>query len=266
MAGRRSVPQATQPQVKEFRSVDEIDQGIAKIKRRIADVQGLKPSNARWDDQQARNVEQNIHTALLEVFGPASPEYNENGDYRFVSLIAAGNLGDDYCQGEFAKSIPQAAAMLENLVARLEEKRADLGGDKTARVRTAFEGLDLHPRIAAVSAHLYRDGHYRNAVLDAAVALVNFVKEQSRRHELDGVPLMTTVFSKNKPILVFNDLKDKTDEDEQEGMMHLFMGAVLALRNPRAHAVAEDSPEHALECLGLLSFLAWQVDRARRAS
>jgi uncharacterized protein (TIGR02391 family) len=116
-----------------------------------------------------------------------------------------------------------------------------------------------------VSAELYREGHYRNAVLDAAVALVNFVKEKSRRHELDGVPLMTTVFSKNKPVLAFNDLKDKTDEDEQEGIMHLFMGAVLALRNPRAHAVAEDSPEHALECLGLLSFLAWQVDRARRA-
>jgi len=33
---------------------------------------------------------------------------------------------------------------------------------------------------------------------------------------------MTTVFSKNQPVLAFNDLKDKTDEDKQEGMIHLF--------------------------------------------
>src|SRR5438093_1210108 len=124
------------------------------------------------------------------------------------------------------------------------------------RVRAAFEGLDLHPRIAAVCADLYRDGHYRNAVLDASVALVNFVKEKSRRHDLDGAPLMRTVFSRNNPILAFNDLSDQTDQDEQEGMMHLFEGAVLALRNPRAHTLLDDSPEMALEYIALLSMLA----------
>ncbi len=48
------------------------------------------------------------------------------------------------------------------------------------------------------------------------MALVNMVKEKSRRHDLDGAVLMTTVFSKNNPILAFNDRKEKTDEDEQE--------------------------------------------------
>src|SRR5712692_8994818 len=118
MPGRRSVPQAAQPQVKEFRSVEEIDQGIAKIKRRLADEQGLDARSVPFDDQRARNVEENIHTTLLEVFGPGSPEYNANGNYRFVSLFAAGNLDAEFCQGEFAKNIPQAAAMLKNLVAR----------------------------------------------------------------------------------------------------------------------------------------------------
>jgi uncharacterized protein (TIGR02391 family) len=76
---------------------------------------------------------------------------------------------------------------------------------------------------------------------------------KSRKHDLDGAPLMTTVFSKNKPIRAFNDLTDKTDEDEQEGMMHLFVGAVLGLRNPRAHALLDDSAEMALEYIGLIS-------------
>jgi hypothetical protein len=64
---------------------------------------------------------------------------------------------------------------------------------------------------------------------------------------------MTSVFSKNKPILAFNNLTDRTEQDEQEGMIHLFMGAVLALRNPRSHALLVDSPEHALEYIAFLS-------------
>jgi uncharacterized protein (TIGR02391 family) len=115
-----------------------------------------------------------------------------------------------------------------------------------------------------VCVDLYRDGHYRNAVADAAVALVNYVKEKSRRHDLDGSGLATAVFSKNKPVLAFNDLKDRTDEDEQEGMMHLFVGAVLALRNARVHALLDDSAEMALEYIAFLSMLAKRVDQAKR--
>ena len=95
---------------------------------------------------------------------------------------------------------------------------------------------------------------------------MNFVKEKSRRHDLDGAPLMRTVFSRNNPILAFNDLSDQTDQDEQEGMMHLFEGAVLALRNPRAHTLLDDSPEIALEYIALLSMLAKRVEQAKRRS
>lgn len=67
---------------------------------------------------------------------------------------------------------------------------------------------------------------------------------------------MTTVFSTNDPTLAFNRLATSTDRDEQEGMMYLFAGAVLALRNPRAHEPDfEDSPERALSYLELLSLL-----------
>lgn len=97
-------------------------------------------------------------------------------------------------QAVFAAGRTQAIEAIENLIRRLEETKADFGGDTTARARTAFEWLALHPRIADVCADLYRDGFYRNAVADASVALVNFVKEKSRRHDLDGSGLMTTVF------------------------------------------------------------------------
>jgi uncharacterized protein (TIGR02391 family) len=156
------------------------------------------------------------------------------------------------------------AVILKSLISQLGEKRVELRMDPGQRVRTAFEGLELHPRIAGVANELFRDGHYRNAVLDGALALTNMVKEKSRVQDRDGVDLMRHVFRPAQPVLAFNALADQSDRDEQEGLMQLFAGAVQALRNPRAHDVVPDTAEYALECLGFLSFLAKHVDRARR--
>jgi uncharacterized protein (TIGR02391 family) len=75
---------------------------------------------------------------------------------------------------------------------------------------------------------------------------------------------MRTVFSVKDPILAFNDLKDQSDRDEQEGMMHLFEGAVLGIRNPRGHSFLDDSPDRALEYIALLSMLANRLEEAKR--
>jgi uncharacterized protein (TIGR02391 family) len=146
----------------------------------------------------------------------------------------------------------------------LGEIRADLDSGPATRSLTSFDSLDVHPRIADVGRDLFNGGHYANAVGDAAKALVNYVREKSRRDDLDGAPLMRTVFSANAPILSFNDLKDQSDRDEQEGMMHLFEGAVLGIRNPRSHAFRIDDVHDAVEYLGLLSLLTRRVERARR--
>jgi uncharacterized protein (TIGR02391 family) len=74
---------------------------------------------------------------------------------------------------------------------------------------------------------------------------------------------MRTVFSRKNPILAFNNLSDQAELDEQEGMMHLFEGAVLAIRNPRGHSFPYDSAENALEYIGLLSLLANRLEEAK---
>lgn len=79
----------------------------------------------------------------------------------------------------------------------------------------------------------------------------------------DGAALMLTVFSQKSPILAFNDLVDRTDEDEQQGMMFLFAGMALAVRNPRSHALDADSPEAALDALSFLSLLMKRLDAAK---
>jgi uncharacterized protein (TIGR02391 family) len=264
MANRRNKPEPLRTEVKQFKNSAEIDRAITKLKTRIDDVKNLDPRHIRYDDQRVYNIQDAITNTILDVFGPNSPEHNRNSRVQIRHGPMYSGISPEECQQQFAEGIPRTVTLIEGLVQNLEEKRADLGHDPVARVRGALDVMDLHPRIAAVSVDLFRDGHYRNAVLDASVALVNFVKEKSRRHDLDGTDLMRKVFSKNNPILAFNNLGDQSELDEQEGLMHLFEGAVLALRNPRAHELSPDSPEEALEFIGLLSLLAKQLDRAQR--
>jgi uncharacterized protein (TIGR02391 family) len=252
-------------ELKRFASRAEIERAAVLLSRRLEEMRSLDPGVTAFDDQEVRNIEHRVRDNILEIFGVNSPEYDRHRHFEIgPGPLGAVNRTREDAQRRFRPGIDRAVAVLEGLIKNLGEKAADFADDITSRVRDAFSQLDLHPRIAAVSAELFQDGHYRNAVLDASVALVNFVKEKSRRHDLDGAELMRTAFSKNNPILMFSDLQDRSAQDEQEGLMHLFEGAVLALRNPRAHELSPDSAEAALEFIAFLSLLAKRLERARR--
>jgi uncharacterized protein (TIGR02391 family) len=245
---------------------DEIARGIARLRKRIDEVKALDPAKIAATDQAVKNCEQNIRTTILEVFGANSLQYRRNEHHQIWDGPLYVNMTYGQSQRGFAAGIPQTVTLLDGLIADLQERLGEHQVDPTSRIRAAFRDLDLHPRIASVAADLYRDGHYRNAVLDASMALVNVVKEKASKHDLDGKPLMQTVFSKNNPVLAFNDLANQTDFDEQEGLMHLFEGAVMAFRNPRAHDLDPDTAEEALEAIAFLSMLAKLLDRAKRTT
>jgi uncharacterized protein (TIGR02391 family) len=122
----------------------------------------------------------------------------------------------------------------------------------------------LHPEIEAATAKLFSEGNYRQAVLDAAIALVGVVKARSGIKDEDGADLMRRAFSRKKPVLAFNDGASESDLDEQQGMMHIFEGVAIGLRNPRAHGLFQDTKEFAVESIMLLSFLAKRVDEAKK--
>lgn len=257
-------PQPSFTEIKHFDSAEELDRGIEKLNRCKALLDELWDSQAAYDDPRKYELEDRIHRTALEIFGPNSPEYGRLRYYRIWHGPQFVNMPREDIQAGFRAGFPHTGVMLKGLMDRLEEVRSELGRDSKARTRAAFQGLDLHARIAEASRELYQDGHYRQAVLDGSIALTNYVKEKSRRHELDGTSLMSAVFSANSPLLAFNALADQTDKDEQQGMMHLFMGAMLALRNPRAHSILDDSPELALDAIAFLSMLAKRLDQAKR--
>ena len=238
-------------------TVEEIDRGIEKLGKRIEEVQALDPKTVDHRDAVVDAVELRIRETIRDVFGPRSPEFHKYGS---IAIHHGGYSGyamsHDERQKRFAAGIPQTITVLQELIKWLGEKRQDMLASPTKSIQVTFEDLKLHPRIKEVAARLYRDGHYEEAVLNASKALIHMVKERADRFDLDGVDLMRQVFSVKDPVLAFNEPKDKSDQAEQEGMMHLYEGAVLAVRDPRAHSFLADSAERALEYIGLLSLLA----------
>lgn len=266
MARRKPQPPAPPIEAREFRSVDEIDFGTTKLERRIAELEALDVRDALQNDTGADDVAiSNVRATLREVFGATSPEFAEHQHVR----LWAGAMYLDMHPAEVAEATErgrrQVIGILRGLIARLQEKRADLTAQQgPAKSIPSLAQLNLHPRILDVAGDLYADGYPWEAVFAASKALVNYVKERSGRHDLDGAPLMRTVFSRSTPSLAFSDLADQTDLDEQEGMMHLFEGAVLGIRNPGGHSFPEGPEQRALEYLSLLSLLAYRVQEAKR--
>jgi uncharacterized protein (TIGR02391 family) len=264
MAKRRPDPPRTEP--REFRSVDEINSGIAKLERRIRELEQLDMAAVVEDHTGADDVVlSNVRESIREIFGANSPEFNEHQHIRlWVGPEYVDMDSDEIVEGtECGRR--QVIGILNGLIGRLREKREELGGAGVPPAPSNyFDRLNLHPRILKVSRDLFLDGYHWQAVFEAAKALVNYVKERSGRHDLDGAPLIRAVFSRNGPVLTFNDLSDQTDLDEQEGMMHLFEGAVLGIRNPGGHSFPEGPEQRAVEYISLLSLLAYRVQEAKR--
>lgn len=268
---RRGALPSRPADIRQFRTAAAIDSAITKLKRRTADLERLRSDNVRHDDDRVGNVEHSIRDTIREEFGGDSPEYKrhqyfkvDDGPRYARSDFMGGGDYDAEDQQRFNAAVPGAITRVDDLVRRLVEKRADLTEETTAP-RVAFEGRTLNPEIGSAARGLYGDGHYAQAVFEAGKALIGLVKTKSARQDLDGVSLMQTVFSVKAPILSFNDRSDQSDIDEQQGLMHLFIGAAMGIRNPIGHRVgATEQPDRALQYLELFSLLADRLSDAKK--
>lgn len=251
---------------RQFRSAEEIDAAIIKLRRRIEQLERVDIAKSYLQKTGEHDAAQSdVQATIREVFGANSPEFHDHGH---ISLWhnASMSMSENHSVQQLQEGRRWMIGILNGLIRRLEEKRGDLVGGTAAALAPAtyFDRLNLHQRIRDVARDRFLGGQAWDAVFAAAKALINYVKERSDRYDLDGTRLVQTVFSKNDPILAFNDLKDQTDSDEQEGMMHLFEGAVLAIRNPGGHAFPEGPEQRAIEYISFLSLLAYRLQDAKR--
>jgi len=139
-------------EIKKF-TIGEIDAGIRKLRRRIEDLNGLEQDKVRFDDARVKNVESNIKETIREIFGTNSPEFREN---EYHDIWSGGrNLGDtEYTiQSKFSKGIPQSITILEGLIARLEEKRADIAHESSESIPTSHMTILNNQRVFVVHGH-----------------------------------------------------------------------------------------------------------------
>ncbi len=149
-------------------------------------------------------------------------------------------------------------------VAILNEARAWLSvhAPSMSPVPTQTSSHTFHSEVLAAAGRLFQDGHYRQAILEASIALIHAVAKKANLSEVNGAAGMQHVFSKNDPILHV-----VAHAEEQQGYMQLFAGMVGAVRNTAAHPKPGDPEmdlDEALEWLGFLSALFRVLDRAEK--
>lgn len=123
----------------------------------------------------------------------------------------------------------------------------------------------IHPKIEGVARSRFYSGMYADAI-EASFKEINnrvkkIVKTQTGR-EFDGSPLMEQAFSSNTPILTIQGLATETERNIQLGYMKIFSGAMIGIRNPKAHDNQTITREDAIRKLNFASLLMFKIDQA----
>lgn len=123
----------------------------------------------------------------------------------------------------------------------------------------------IHPRIKKIAESRFQSGHHADAV-EAALKEVNArVKKawtDSGKPERDGPDLMFNAFDVQNPVIRFGDTRSQSGKSIQEGYKHLFAGAIMGIRNPKAHENLTIPEHRALQFLILASLLMEKLDEA----
>jgi uncharacterized protein (TIGR02391 family) len=136
------------------------------------------------------------------------------------------------------------------------------GSRVVAAVRVlTFE--DLHAEVQSACGDLLTGGRYEDAVQEALTSLEVRVKALAG---LDGTgaSLMREALGTAHPKLEVTARSGRSGEQEREGFLALFCGAMLALRGPDAASREHSPPQHALESLALASLLHRRLDVAEQ--
>jgi len=239
---------------------------LPKLKRRLEELQGLDPSKVQdRGDPIFKAIQLKIDETLIDIFGPNTIEYEryEVGSLDTASFYMGGTPLPEIRDG-YRIGVERAVTKIQTIIDMFNEKLVDMGETPDGRALKDFETLAIHPEIYKAVSNLFKNEHYANAIEDSCKVLDGLVKIRSGKYDLSGTDLMQTVFSPKNPILKFNNNLTETERSEQQGMMFLYAGAMLAFRNPRAHGIFEDEPEAAIDLIMFVSFLAKSLDKAER--
>ena len=69
-------------------TLDDIESGARKLRRRLEEVRALDPQTTRHDDERLVGASRNIKADLIDIFGQNSPEYRAHGTVGLLCVNA----------------------------------------------------------------------------------------------------------------------------------------------------------------------------------
>lgn len=234
----------------------DMGKALELLKEQVAKVEGLKkppaynPDYKIWNNTTIKIMREVFTPDLVRMFEHAGPSQMAMNQQHHFQL--------------FVKALDEKKQLLEGFIR--EHERFAGSGDAVLVGMKPLGTYKIHSEIGKVSSKLLDDGHFAQAVEEAFKRVINEVKAHMVRKGEDiydgGASLMGHAFGTGgrTPPIRFNALTTPEEEDEQRGIMYLFMG-IVGIRNRKAHDnVILDSPERAVEYLGLASLLMRLLD------
>jgi uncharacterized protein (TIGR02391 family) len=129
-------------------------------------------------------------------------------------------------------------------------------------LQSQIDRLELHEDLKDDCLRMFKSGHLNEAVRKALERFEKMIQDETGDHGI-GKDLMGKAFNRNSPLIAINDGTSGNDGSEQEGFMHLTMGAMAGMRNLYSHGdVKTMTPMDAFERLCFVSLLFKRIDKA----
>jgi uncharacterized protein (TIGR02391 family) len=159
-------------------------------------------------------------------------------------------------------SLEQFEAIARALALLPRQEPATQPAAVTAPALHPFDSRTIHPELPPKVRELFDDGYYPEATFEAFKFLDKKVEKHSGLTE-SGYKLMMTAFSETSPKIPLTPLITTSEKDEQQGYKFIFVGGVLAIRNPRGHEHSVvDNPDLCLDHLSFVSMLLRRLEQS----
>jgi uncharacterized protein (TIGR02391 family) len=132
-------------------------------------------------------------------------------------------------------------------------------------IQSFWDGL--HPDVVGLAKSRFESGHFADSIEAVFKEVNNKVKQIVKEHkgeEYDGSDLMNKAFSLQNPIITLADLSTETGKNIQKGYLQIFAGAMIGIRNPKAHDNLVIDKKRAIHHLYFASLLMYKIDERVR--
>jgi uncharacterized protein (TIGR02391 family) len=246
---RRAQPQTIPPTLSPDQAIKLLERQIERLEKQIISLPHNDPEVNAWVST--------TEGILNQAFGQPNGQMHSKTEEFLYARSGLPNRRLPWNSSPNPAYIQHAHLLIQEkrkaLLKAYAEQLQDLAPPSAL---TAIDRYVFHSEIERVGGQLYRDGHYKQAALEAYIRVIDEVKALSGIAD-DGDSLMNKAFGcdKQAPVIQFNSLTTDAERDEQRGIMYLFKG-IVGLRNSKAHSNRLfNDPARGHEYLALASLL-----------